>query len=70
MLPDFDLASNLWLFQHLTQTLDARMLSMLIRNDDKSIASSFSINLNVHTILSPPFLDFDASLKAVARAPW
>ncbi len=67
VLPDFDLASNLWLFQHLTQTLDARMLSMLIRNDDKSIASSFSINLNVQTILSPPFLNFDSSLKAVAR---
>ena len=67
VLPEFDLASNLWLFQHLTQTLDARMLSLLIRNDDTSIASSFSVNLNVQTILSPPFLNFDASLKAVAR---
>ena len=67
VLPEFDLSSNLWLFQHLTQTLDSRMLSMLIRNDDTSIASSFSINLNVQTILSPPFLNFDSSLKAVAR---
>ena len=67
VLPEFDLASNLWLFQHLTQTLDSRILSMLIRNDDTSIASSFSINLNVQTILSPPFLNFDSSLKAVAR---
>lgn len=67
VLPEFDLYSNLWLFQHLTQTLDSRMLSMLIRNDDSSIASSFSINLNVQTILSPPFLNFDSSLKAVAR---
>jgi len=67
VLPEFDLASNLWLFQHLTQTLDSRMLSMLIQNDDTSIASSFSINLNVQTILSPPFLNFDSSLKAVAR---
>ncbi len=67
VLPEFDLSSNLWLFQHLTQTLDSRMLSMLIRNDDSSIASSFSINLNVQTILSPPFLNFDSSLKAVAR---
>jgi hypothetical protein len=56
VLPEFDLASNLWLFQHLTQTLDSRMLSMLVRNDDSSIASSFSINLN-----------FDSSLKAIAR---
>jgi EAL domain-containing protein (putative c-di-GMP-specific phosphodiesterase class I) len=67
VLPEFDLSSNLWLFQHLTQTLDSRMLSMLIRNDDTSIASSFSVNLNVQTILSPPFLNFDSSLKAVAR---
>lgn len=67
VLPEFDLASNLWLFQHLTQTLDSRMLSMLVRNDDTSIASSFSINLNVGTILSPPFLNFDSSLKAIAR---
>src|SRR3546814_5875753 len=43
------------------------MLSMLVRNDDSSIASSFSINLNVGTILSPPFLNFDSSLKAIAR---
>src|SRR3546814_12517458 len=50
VLPEFDLASNLWLFQHLTQTLDSRMLSMLVRNDDSSIASSFRINLNVGTI--------------------
>ena len=67
VLPDYDVASNLWLFQHLTQTLDYRMLSMLVRNDDTSIASSFSINLNVATILSPAFLNFDSSLKAVAR---
>ena len=67
VLPEVDLASNLWLFQHLTQTLDARMLSMLARNDDSSIASSFSINLNVQTIMSPPFLEFDASLKGAAR---
>ncbi|MDE0809246.1 MAG: hypothetical protein OSB69_07935, partial [Alphaproteobacteria bacterium] len=67
VLPEFDLASNRWLFQYLTQTLDSRMLSMLTRNDDTSIASSFSINLNVQTILSPPFLKFDSGLKSVAR---
>ncbi|MBI1777872.1 MAG: hypothetical protein HYR63_21240 [Proteobacteria bacterium] len=67
VLPDYDLASNIWLFQHLTQTLDQRMLSLLVRNDDSTIASSFSINMNVATILSPAFLNFDSSLKAVAR---
>ncbi|MBU0725788.1 MAG: hypothetical protein KJ904_15930 [Alphaproteobacteria bacterium] len=67
MLPEYDIHVNPWLFQHLTQTLDVRMLSLLMRNDDSSIASSFSINLNVSTILSPHFLNFDSSLKAVAR---
>lgn len=67
VLPDYDLGSNKWLFQHLTQTLDSRMLSMLMRNDDTTISSSFSMNLNVSTILSPQFLNFDSSLKAVAR---
>ena len=67
ILPDYDLSSNLWLFRHLTQTLDLRMLQVLIHNDDSTIDSSFSINMNVQTILSPSFLQFDNSLKAVAR---
>ena len=61
VLPEYDLGSNKWLFQHLTQTLDTRMLSMLMRNDDSTISSSFSINLNVSTILSPQFLNFDSA---------
>jgi EAL domain-containing protein (putative c-di-GMP-specific phosphodiesterase class I) len=67
VLPDVDIASNLWLFQHLTRTLDQRMLSLLVRNDDSSISASISVNLNIATVLSPNFLNFDASLKAVAR---
>ncbi|MBM3600149.1 MAG: EAL domain-containing protein [Alphaproteobacteria bacterium] len=67
VLPDVNIASSLWLFQHLTRTLDNRMLSLLVRNDDSSIASAISINLNISTILSPAFLNFDSSLKAVAR---
>jgi EAL domain-containing protein (putative c-di-GMP-specific phosphodiesterase class I) len=65
--PDVDLMSNVWLFQRLTRVLDNRMLAMLMRNDDSSIASSFSINLNVLTLLTPAFLRFDSSLKAQAR---
>ena len=61
-MPDFDLLSNLWLFRHLTQTLDLRMLQVLIHNDDSTIDSSISINLNVKTILSPEFINFDNSL--------
>lgn len=67
VLPDFELAGNTWLFKRLTQTLDNRMLALLIRNDDSSIASSISINLNIGTVLGSAFLNFDASLQAVAR---
>jgi hypothetical protein len=65
--PQTNLASNRWLFQHLTETLDKRMLATLPKMDDSSIASRFSINLNVATILSQEFLNFDAALKTTAR---
>ncbi|HLZ67272.1 MAG TPA: EAL domain-containing protein [Aliidongia sp.] len=67
VLPNYDILANRWLFQYLTETLDKRMLAMLSRNDDPAIAHSFSLNLNVSTILSKEFMAFDASLKAGAR---
>jgi EAL domain-containing protein (putative c-di-GMP-specific phosphodiesterase class I) len=67
VLPDVNLSSNRWLFQHLTQTLDRRVLKMLARADDSSLHSSFSINVNVATLLSPEFLEFDSSLRMGSR---
>jgi EAL domain-containing protein (putative c-di-GMP-specific phosphodiesterase class I) len=67
VLPNYDILANRWLFQYLTETLDKRMLAMLSRNDDPAISNSFSLNLNVSTILSKEFMTFDASLKAGAR---
>jgi hypothetical protein len=67
VMPGFDLASDRWLFQHLTQTLDRRMLKMLIKNDDSDLTRAFSLNLNVATLVSPDFLAFDASLRTGAR---
>jgi hypothetical protein len=67
VLPNFNILANRWLFQYLTETLDKRMLALLMRNDDPAIANSFSVNLNVSTILSQEFLAFDASLKSGAR---
>jgi len=62
-----NLSSNRWLFQHLTQTLDRRVLKMLARADDSSLHSSFSINVNVGTLLAPEFLEFDSSLRMGSR---
>jgi hypothetical protein len=67
VLPNFNILANRWLFQYLTETLDKRMLALLMRNDDPAIANSFSVNLNVSTILSQEFLAFDNSLKSGAR---
>jgi hypothetical protein len=67
IMPGYDITGNRWLFQHLTQTLDQRMLQLLSKNDDGSIAAAFSLNLNVATLLSDRFLTFDAGLSAAKR---
>jgi len=67
VMPGYNIASDRWLFQHLTRTLDQRMLQLLIKNDDRAIASAFSVNLNVATLLSDRFLSFDANLAAATR---
>jgi EAL domain-containing protein (putative c-di-GMP-specific phosphodiesterase class I) len=67
VMPGYNIASDRWLFQHLTHTLDLRMLQLLMKNDDRVIASGFSVNLNVATLLSDRFLAFDANLKAATR---
>ncbi|MFH1805845.1 MAG: hypothetical protein ABID63_13260 [Pseudomonadota bacterium] len=67
LLPDVDVLSNRWLFQHLTEILDRRMLALLSRTNDTSVSGSVSINLNVSTVLSPDFLTFDSNVKAGQR---
>jgi hypothetical protein len=67
VMPGYNIASDRWLFQHLTQTLDLRMLQLLMKNDDAAIARGFSVNLNIATLLSDRFLAFDASLKSATR---
>jgi EAL domain-containing protein (putative c-di-GMP-specific phosphodiesterase class I) len=42
-------------------------LSLLRHNDDSALAHSYSLNLNVSTLLSPEFLAFDANLRTGAR---
>lgn len=67
LLPDVNMVSSRWLFQHLTETLDRRMLALLNKNDDRSITGDISINLNIATLLSPEFLTFDDNVKAGMR---
>ena len=67
LLPGVDLSSSPWLFQHLTETLDRRMLSMLAKTDHITISGDISFNLNVATMLSPQFLSFDDNVPAGRR---
>ncbi len=67
VMPERDISSDRWLFQYLTQTLDKRVLAILKRHDDSTLAHSYSINLNVSTLLSPEFQAFDQSLRAGSR---
>jgi hypothetical protein len=67
ILPGCELDADRWLFQYLTQELDKRVLALLRKNDDRSIAHSYSLNLNLATLLAPEFLAFDQHLPAGAR---
>lgn len=67
VLPRYNLTANRWLFQHLTQVLDLRMLALLAANKDVRQAKDFSLNLNISTVLSPEFLQFDRNVQADAR---
>lgn len=68
LLPDVNLTSNPWLFMHLTETLDKRVLAHVSKHDDGSLVSNFSMNLNVSTILSDDFLEFDESIPPQLRS--
>ncbi|MBC8268132.1 MAG: hypothetical protein H8E36_05235 [Rhodospirillaceae bacterium] len=67
MVPGINLLSNRWLFQHLTETLDKRMLSLLSKNDALTISGDISFNANVTTLLSNGFQEFDDNIMASRR---
>ena len=68
LMPDVNLFSNPWLFMYLTETLDKRVLANINRHDDGSLTNNFSLNLNVSTILSDDFLNFDENTNPVQRS--
>jgi len=67
MVPGINLLSNRWLFQHLTESLDKRMLSLLSKNDALTISGDISFNANVTTLLSDGFQEFDENIMASRR---
>jgi hypothetical protein len=65
--PDIDLLSDRWLFHYLTRTLDKRVLSLMTNGSGIQSDIPFSLNLNIHTLLSPEFRRFDELVPAALR---
>jgi EAL domain-containing protein (putative c-di-GMP-specific phosphodiesterase class I) len=64
VMPGVDIAADRWLFQHLTRLLDQRVLSLLKTKGEIDPKRGFSLNLNVATVLSPEFQEFDRVVGA------
>jgi EAL domain-containing protein (putative c-di-GMP-specific phosphodiesterase class I) len=65
--PTVDLASSRWLFQHLTETLDRRMLAAIAGLPEWKSGMRFSINVNISTLLSDAFIAFMESVGSAER---
>ncbi len=66
LAPDVNILSNRWLFQHLSQVLDLRVLSVLQDSALRKMPTAFSVNLNMATIETPVFQQFEASIRGRA----
>ncbi len=60
---DVNLFSSQALFRYLTQVLDVKLLDMIARRPAIYFESSVSLNLNIETILSSEFINFDHRIK-------
>lgn len=67
LMPGVNLVANRWLFNHLTETLDRRMLSMLSKTDRISLSGDISFNINIRTLMSQDFLSYDDNVAANRR---
>jgi hypothetical protein len=66
LAPDVNILANRWLFQHLSQVLDLRVLSVLQDAGFRKMPKALSVNLNMATIQTPTFQQFEASLRGRA----
>lgn len=58
--PKVNLFAGHWLFQYISETIDARVLEVLSRLDYASMEHPLSVNLNVSTLMARPFQNFHA----------
>ena len=66
LAPGFNLLSNPWLFQHLTETIDKRVMAAMARAGLGDGSGHISVNLNIKSVLSKDFQRFDEALTEQA----
>ncbi len=66
LAPDVNILSNRWLFQHLSQVLDLRVLSVLQDAGFRKLPTAFSVNLNMATVNTPAFQNFETAIRGRA----
>lgn len=63
LAPDVNILSNRWLFQHLSQVLDQRVLGVLQDMALRKQPAAFSVNLNMATVDTQVFQQFEAAIR-------
>ncbi len=69
LVPGVDLTADPWLFQHLAELLDRRLLTCLGQHDLGVPDGAISVNLRLATLLSPEFLKFDHDFRRKITSP-
>ena len=64
---NIDLDGNKWLFLYLTQSLDKKTMSSFMVSDIKNRAGKISLNLNLSTINSADFINFEQYIKSLGQ---
>jgi hypothetical protein len=59
LLPGHNVTSDDFLFRHLTRVLDRRMLALMMQRELFAMLKTAALNLNVRTVLSAEFMEFD-----------
>lgn len=67
LIPSVDIYSNRNLFKYITELLDIQMLNLIRDRAKLYLNGSFSLNMNLSTLLSNAFLDFDAAIPSTSR---
>lgn len=67
LAPDINLLGNRWLFQHMSQTLDLKVLDALVAMKLRAQPRIYSLNLNISSIESKVFEAFEALVAGQAE---